>query len=38
LIDVYFSGILLPGMNALMGPTGSGKTTYVALCFSFIVL
>lgn len=24
-----FSGIFRPGMNAIMGPTGSGKTTYV---------
>lgn len=23
------SGILRPGLNAVMGPTGSGKTTYV---------
>ena len=23
------SGLMLPGLNAIMGPTGSGKTTYV---------
>ena len=25
-----FSGIMKPGLNAIMGPTGSGKTRYVA--------
>ena len=24
-----FSGIMKPGLNAIMGPTGSGKTRYV---------
>ena len=24
-----YSGIMLPGLNAIMGPTGSGKTTSV---------
>ena len=25
-----FSGIMKPGLNAIMGPTGSGKTRYVS--------
>ena len=28
---VSCSGLLPPGLNAIMGPTGSGKTRYVAL-------
>ena len=31
----YFSGLFLPGMNAIMGPTGSGKTTLVRSSFCF---
>lgn len=26
-----FSGIMKPGLNAILGPTGSGKTRYVGL-------
>ena len=29
-LNMYMnSGLMLPGLNAIMGPTGSGKTTYV---------
>ena len=31
------SGLMLPGLNAIMGPTGSGKTTYVHNCEDFYV-
>jgi ATP-binding cassette subfamily G (WHITE) protein 2 len=31
------SGIMRPGMNAIMGPTGSGKTTYLYLCFALLL-
>jgi len=27
ILSVPCSGLMLPGLNAIMGPTGSGKTT-----------
>lgn len=32
-----FSCIFKPGMNAILGPTGSGKSSYVSLGFSILV-
>lgn len=31
-----FSCIFKPGMNAILGPTGSGKSSYVSLRFSIL--
>ena len=36
-VPLFHSGIMRSGLNAIMGPTGSGKTTYVrSLCRSII--
>ena len=33
-----YSGIMLPGLNAIMGPTGSGKTTSVLIIILLLLL
>ena len=32
------SGLMLPGLNAIMGPTGSGKTTQVFANYTACVM
>ena len=39
-VPLFHSGIMRSGLNAIMGPTGSGKTTYVrSLCiYSYVFI
>ena len=37
-VYILFSGSMKPGVNAILGPTGSGKTTYVCQKLSALYL